>query len=130
MPSIKEVPYTGKKKTIQSQWTEEQIKDKLKGFKLLPLGKLKDIEAGDDIRYMTKSAFKSGGRIKSNKFPEYLVCMNVFKNVSWCVQLKDPTLKVWIKTKEDRQKEKDKKEKDHSKIIALYEQGKLVPKKK
>lgn len=124
--TLKEVPYTGKKKTIQSQWNEEKIKEKLKGYKLLPLAKLKDINPGDDIRYMTNNAFKSGGRIKSNKFPDYLVCMNVFKNVSWCIQIKDPTLKVWIKKKEDRQKEKDSKDK----IIALYEQGKLVPKKK
>lgn len=126
MPAIKEVPYTGKKKTIQSQWGEEQIKEKLKGYKVLPLSKIKDIQPGDDIRYMTNNAFKSGGRIKANKFPEYLVCLNVFKNITWCVQLKDPTLKVWIKKKEDRQKEKEKKDK----IIAMYEQGKLVQKKK
>ena len=51
--------------------------------------------------------------------------MNVFKNISWCVQLREPTLKVWVKKIEDRQKEKEKKEK----ILKMYEQGKLVPKK-
>jgi hypothetical protein len=126
MPKISEVKYDGPKKTIQSKFSEDAIKDKLKGYTLVQPAKLKDIEAGDDIRYMTNSSFKSGGRVKANKFPEYLVCMNVFKNISWCIQYRDPTLKVWVKSKEKRQKEKDQKEK----IIKMYEEGKLVPKKK
>ena len=126
MPTLKEIPYTGKKKTIQSSWNEDTIKAKLEGYRPVPNGKLISIKAGDDVRYMSNNAFKSGGRIKANKFPEYLVCMNVFKNVSWCIQLKDPTLKVWVKTGEDRQKEKAKKDK----ILKAYEEGKLVQKKK
>ena len=126
MPTLAETPYKGKKKTVQSQWDEDTIKAKLVGYKALPLGKIKDLEPGDDIRYMTNNAFKSGGRIKTNKFPEYLVIMNVFKKLSWCVQMKDPTLKIWVKRKDDRQKEQEKKQK----ILKMYEEGKLVQKKK
>ena len=125
MPKLSEVKYEGPKKTVQSKFDDETIKNKLVGYKAVPLNKLKEIQSGDDVRYMTNSAFKSGGRIKANKFPEYLVCMNVFKNVSWCIQFKDPTLKVWVKTKESRQKDAEKK----AKIIKLYEEGKLVAKK-
>ena len=122
---LSKVKYEGPKKTIQSKFTDEVIKQKLEGYTAVPGGKLKDIKTGDDIRYMTNNAFKSGGRVKSNNFPDYLVCMNVFKKVSWCVQYKDPTLKVWVKKAADRQKEKEKKDK----IIKRHEQGKLVPKK-
>ena len=125
MPKIGEVKYDGPKKTIQSKFTEENVKEKLKGYTLVTAGKLKDIKAGDDIRYMTNNSFKSGGRIKANKYPEYIICMNVFKNISWCIQYRDPTLKVWVKKTEDRQKEKEKREK----ILKLYDQGKLVQKK-
>jgi len=116
-------PY-GNKKTIQSKFSAADIKDKLKGYVELPLNKLKNIEPGDDIRYMTNNAFKSGGRVKSNKFPEYVVLMNVFKKLSWCVQYRDPTLKIWIKTKEMREKEQEKKKK----ILKMYEEGKLKKK--
>lgn len=125
MPKISEVKYEGPKKTVQSKFSEETIKDKLKGYTQVTPGKFKDIKPGDDIRYMTNSAFKSGGRVKANKFPEYLVCMNVFKNISWCIQFRDPTLKIWVKTQESRQKEKDKQ----AKILKMYEEGKLVQKK-
>jgi len=117
-------PY-GNKKTVQSKFSAGDIKLKLKGYVELPMNKLKDIEAGDDIRYMTNNAFKSGGRIKSNKFPEYIVIMNVFKKLSWCVQLRDPTLKVWIKTKQMREKEQEKKKA----ILKMYDEGKLTKKK-
>ena len=125
MPKISEVKYEGPKKTVQSKFNEETIKEKLKGYTQVSAPKLKDIKPGDDIRYMTNSAFKSGGRIKANKFPEYLVCMNVFKNISWCIQFRDPSLKIWVKTADTRQKEKDKK----AKILKMYEEGKLVQKK-
>ena len=125
MQKLCEVKYEGPKKTIQSKFTEEKIKDKLKGYTQVTPAKLKDIKPGDDIRYMSNNAFKSGGRIKANKFPEYLVCMNVFKNLSWCIQFRDPTLKVWVKTTEARKKETDKK----AKILKMYEDGKLVQKK-
>jgi len=125
MPKIAEVKYEGPKKTVQSKFSEETVKEKLKGYTLVSAGKLKDINSGDDIRYMTNNSFKSGGRIKANKFPEYLICMNVFKKISWCIQYRDPTLKVWVKKTEDRQKEKEKRDK----ILKLYDQGKLVQKK-
>ena len=126
MQKLCEVKYEGPKKTIQSKFSEEAIKEKLKGYTALTPAKFKDIKPGDDIRYMTNNAFKSGGRIKSVKFPDYIVCMNVFKKVTWCVQFKDPTLKIWVRTIEARQKDQDK----DAKILKLYKEGKLVPKKK
>ena len=125
MPKLSEVEYEGPKKTIQSKFNEDTIKSKLVGYKVVALNKIKDLKMGDDIRYMSNNSFKSGGRIKANNFPDYIVCLNVIKNVSWCIQIKDPTLKIWVKSKESRKKEQDKK----AKIIKMYEEGKLIAKK-
>ena len=125
MQKLSKVKYEGPKKTVQSKFSDETIKDKLKGYTLVPNSKLKNINTGDDIRYMTNNSFRSGGRVKANKFPDYIVCMNVFKNVSWCIQIKDPSLKIWVKTIESRQKEKEK----NLKVLKMFEEGKLVQKK-
>ena len=117
--------YDGPVKTIQSKFDAKDIKEKLVGYTLVPANKLKTLKIGDDIRYMSKNAFRMGGRIKANNFPKYIVCLNVIKKVSWCVQLNDPTLKIWVKTSEDRQKIRNKDEK----ILKMFKDGKLVQKK-
>jgi len=96
----------GSKKTIQSKLSDKNIKDKLIGYDSLPLNKIKNILPGDDIRYMSNNKFRCGGRVKANNYPNYIVLLNVYKKVSWCVQLSDPTLKIWIRNKDRRVQEK------------------------
>ena len=51
MQKISEVKYEGPKKTIQSKFTEEKIKDKLKGYTQVIPSKLKDIKPGSKYVY-------------------------------------------------------------------------------
>ena len=44
MPKISEVKYEGPKKTVQSKFNEDTIKEKLKGYTLVSPGKMKDIK--------------------------------------------------------------------------------------
>ena len=120
-----DVQYDGPKKTIQSKLNTKDIKEKLDGYTLVPANKIKNLQVGDDIRYISNNAFRMGGRIKANNFPKYIVCMNVIKKISWCIQITDPTFKVWVKTTADRQKERTADEK----ILKMYKDGKLVQKK-
>ena len=101
------------------------IKKKLEGYKLISLNKAAELVPGDRVRYMTNNEFKGGGAIKLNKYPDYIVLLNVINKASWCMQLKDPTLKLWVKPLASLQKEKDEIEK----IMKLYKEGKLVRKK-
>lgn len=116
---IKTIPV----QSTQSGFNKEQIEERLKGYKKLPNKQYSSIQSGDKIRYSTNGQFKMGGVVKLVKFPQYLVCMNVIKNVSWSVQLTDPTLIIWIKTKAFMEKEKNDKEK----IYQKFKEGKLVP---
>ena len=101
------------------------IKKKLEGYKLIPLNKAINIVPGDKIRYMTNNEFKGGGVVKLNKYPEYIVLLNVINKASWCMQLKDPTLKLWIKELSSIQNEKEA----DAKILKMYKEGKLIRKK-
>ena len=101
------------------------IKKKLEGYKAIQLNKTADLKPGDRIRYMTNNEFKGGGAIKINKYPDYIVLLNVVNKATWCMQLKDPTLKIWVKPLSYMQKEKEETEK----IMKLYKEGKLVRKK-
>ena len=102
------------------------IKKKLEGYKVIPLSKTCELKPGDRIRYMKNNEFRGGGAVKINKFPDYVVLLNVVNKASWCMQLKDPELtKIWVKTLEKIQNEKN----DMQKVIQLYKEGKLVKKK-
>ena len=100
-------------------YTKTDIKEKLKGYTLVR--NVKDIKPGDNVRYIVDSEFRTGGVVKLNKYPKYLVLLNVVKNVSWCVQLTNPTLKVYVKTLEKINKERKEKEK----IYKMYKNGEL-----
>lgn len=109
-------------KSIQKTFTEKKIEKKLEGYKRLRNNQFKTLGPGDYIRYSINGEFRGGGRVKMIKFPDYLICMNVIKNVSWSVQLKDPTIMIWVKTKASMDAEKD----EMKKIYELYQEGKLV----
>jgi len=106
-------------------FTKQKIESKLIGYKKCTSKDLKNLEPGDNIRYSINHEFRGGGRIKIVKYPDYLVCMNVIKNVSWSVQLKDPTLILWVRTKDAQEIERQEKER----VWELYKQGQLVDSK-
>lgn len=108
--------------SIQATFTDKKIKDKLEGYKKLPNKDFCNLKPGDNIRYSINSEFRGGGTIKLVKFPTYLVCLNVIKNISWSVQLTDPTLIVWVKTKEAQDKIREEKKK----VYEMYKAKKLV----
>ena len=117
---------TTKCESVQKSFTQKKIDQKLEGYKRLRSNQFKTLVSGDNIRYSINGEFRGGGKVKMVKFPDYLICMNVIKNVSWSVQLKDPTIMIWVKTKESQDAEKD----EMAKVYQLYQEGKLVKKSK
>jgi hypothetical protein len=111
---------------IMNDLKSADIKKKLVGYKSIPLCKAKDLKPGDRIRYMKDNEFKGGGAVKINKYPDYVVLLNVINKASWCMQLKEPSLKLWVKTLEKVASEKE----DMYKIVQMYKEGKLVKKGK
>jgi hypothetical protein len=85
---------------------------------------IKSISPGDSIRYFVNNEFRYGGVVKINKYPNYLVLLNPGKNISWSLQLNNPTLIIYIKKLDKINKER--KEKD--KIYDLYKRGLLTKK--
>ena len=90
-----------------------EAKEALDGYTLVKNTELHTVAIGDNIKYAVDSVLKGGGVVKTNKFPDYIAVKNRFKSISWCVQLKEPTLQIWVRTQE----------------TDLYKSGKLVLKK-
>jgi hypothetical protein len=80
---------------------------KLINFKELKANQIKKIKVGDLIRYFSNQEFRMGGLVKFVKYPDYIVLANYSKNVTWSVQLKQPFLRLWIKTKEQMADERE-----------------------
>tara|TARA_Y100000816_G_C26067948_1_gene561386 strand:+ start:1016 stop:1369 length:354 start_codon:yes stop_codon:yes gene_type:complete len=112
-------------KSMQSDFSKDTIKDKLKDFKKLTPDKWNTIETGDFLRYFSNGEFRSGGHVKLNSFPDYIVLINYQNKATWCVQLKSATeLILYVKTTKKIKSEKDKMKK----VYELYKQGKLTTK--
>ena len=106
----------------QNQLSASDIKKKLEGYTLLKNNQIAKLVPGDRIRYMVNNQFRAGGTVRSSSnYPVYIVLVNVINNVSWCVQLKDPTLKIWCKSLKAINAEKDEK----NLIYSQYKAGKL-----
>lgn len=103
---------------------DSKAKEKLKGYSVVKPNQIQSIKPGDRVRYMVDGEFRGGGGVKVNKYPDYIVLINLMNNVSWCMQLKNPTLKMWVKPLEKIQKERSEKEA----VYQLYKQGKLTKK--
>lgn len=80
---------------------------KLVGFKEIKGNQIKKIKVGDLIRYFANQEFRMGGLVKFVKYPDYIVLANYAKNITWSVQLKQPYLRLWIKTKEQLADERE-----------------------
>ena len=93
----------------------------LEGYKECRGKSVEKIEPGDSIRYLSNGIFRKGGAVKMNNYPDYIVCVNVVNKATWCVQIKDPMLKIWVKTKLLKQKERE----EMNKVYRLFKEGKL-----
>jgi hypothetical protein len=98
-------------------------KNPLEGFHELKPAKWINLKVGDFVRYMVDREIKKGGFVKYVGFPNYLVLTNYAVKASWSVQLKQPELRIWIKTREEMQEKRD----EMKEIYAMYKQGKLKP---
>jgi len=94
----------------------------LEGYKEYKPSQWKKIKTGDYVRYVVDKELKKGGHVKFASYPDYIVLINYVKKVSWSVQLKQPDLHLWVKSREDMQKERDEKKR----VFMLYKQGKLI----
>ena len=131
-----------------SNATPAEAKEALDGYTQVKNEELQSISPGDNVKYAVDGVLKGGGLCKTNKFPDYIALKNKYKSISWCVQLKEPTLQLWVKTPEAESKENDEKKKiwdlykagklmqipkeieEMKKVYELYKNGKLVPSKK
>lgn len=115
-----------KVKSVQAGFDEEKIKQALVGYKSISNSKITSIVTpGDMVRYYSNGQFRMGGVVKQvNLEKGYLVLMNMNnRNLTWCVQLAKPDikLKLYIKSKDEIKK----KQLDKNKIYELYTKGKL-----
>ena len=101
----------------QKEYTQKDIKKKLEGYVQITKRELSNVQPGDKLRYITNNEFRGGGTVKLNKYPEYIVLMNVMNKVSWCMQIKaDPTLQVYIKRASEKKKEDEEARKKQIEI--------------
>jgi hypothetical protein len=113
----------------QSNFTQEEIDEKLKGY--IPLKTMEQKKYVETltpfktwIRYHnTKSdQFRTGGILVKASYPDYLVLRNNRNNVAWSVQLKDNIIYV-PDPKIQRDKEKEQRVKD--KLYEMFQRGEL-----
>jgi hypothetical protein len=69
----------------------------LKGFQEIKPDKYNTIPLGVYVRYFKNGELKYGGFLKVMKHPDYMVLLNLKTRATWSVQLKDPSLHVWIR---------------------------------
>ena len=131
-----------------SNVSSSEAKDLLDGYTHLKDAEFKTLKVGDNVKYAVDGVLKGGGIVKTNKFPDYIALKNKWKSISWCVQLKEPTLQIWVRTPETDAKEAEEKKKiwdlykagklmqinkeveEMKKVYDLYKAGKLLPVKK
>jgi hypothetical protein len=105
--------------------TKTQQKERLEGYKHLTSKMYEKLKPGDKVRYYVDGEYRSGGTVKSNKFPKYIVLLNTIKKLSWCVQYNAVGLKIYVKTLEQIKKET----KEKNEIYEKWKDGKLCEKK-
>lgn len=103
--------------------TTTNKKNLLEGFHELKPSKWITLKVGDFVRYIVGREIKKGGMVKYVGYPDYLVLTNYATKVSWSVQLKQPELRIWVKTREEMQAKRD----EMKRVYAMYKEGKLLP---
>ena len=61
----------------QSELSAADIKQKLVGYTLVKPNQIVNLKAGDRVRYKSQNQFRMGGVVRSNKFPDYIVLVNL-----------------------------------------------------
>lgn len=130
--SLTQTNYKGKSK--QADFTKDQIKEKLKGYKALKTAKDKKILLGLQpfkvwVRHFNTETkqFRVGGLLKLvDPNLRYIMLVNTSKGITWSVQLDDNIIFIPDPDKQkDKLKEKLKEECDKDKLYKLYKAGKL-----
>lgn len=96
-------------------------KNHLEGFTELKPSKWITLKVGDFVRYVVGREVKKGGMVKYVGYPEYIVLTNYATKVSWSVQLKQPELRIFVKTREELQEKRE----EMKQVYAMYKEGKL-----
>jgi hypothetical protein len=106
----------------QSAFTEEQIKEKLKGYRRIrEVEELKVVRPSTWVKYFNTNIkeFRVGGVLTNNGYPNFFILKNPYSKKSWSVQLKDNVFFVPDTVKLQR----EKMERDE--LHRLYKEGKL-----
>ena len=128
--SLSQTNYKGKSK--QAEFTMEQIKEKLNGYKPLKTSKDKEYLFNLNpftvwIKYINIETheFRTGGLLKLvDKDLKYIMLVNVDKGITWSVQLKNNMIFV-PDPKKAIEKEKVYKEKQREEIRVKLQKDKL-----
>lgn len=119
---ITEDNYIKEKKGKQDLINEDngEIIKNLKNFISVPKEFCEYLILGARIKYITdEGIFRYGGILINNKFPDYIVLLNPYKKITWCVNLN--TNNIFM---EDMKKKKEEKNIKDS-LFKLYEQNLL-----
>lgn len=119
---IAEDNYIKEKKGKQDLINEDngEIIKNLKNFINVPKEFCEYLILGARIKYITNDGiFRYGGILINNKFPDYIVLLNPYKKITWCVNLN--TNNIFM---EDMKKKKEEKNIKDS-LFKLYEQNLL-----
>lgn len=133
--SLTDTNYKGKSK--QAEFTKEQIKEKLTGYKALKNKKDKEILLELQpfkvwVRYFNTETkkFRVGGLLKLvDQNLKYIMLVNTTKGITWSVQLDDNIIFIPDpETQKEKLKEKLREEYEKDKLYKLYKAGKLKKK--
>lgn len=133
--SLTNTDYKGKSKQVN--FTKEEIKDKLKGYKALKTSQDKKVLLELQpfkvwIRYFNTETkeFRIGGLLKLvDKELRYIMLVNTNKMITWSVQLKDNIIFIPDPEKQkEKLREKLKEDCEKDKLYKLYKAGKLKKK--
>jgi len=83
--------YDKPRQTMQDDLNQdkERIVKNLEGYLRIPYEECELLMEGIRIKYITeKGLFRVGGILIKNMFPKYIVLMNEYRKLSWCVDLK------------------------------------------
>lgn len=119
---ITEDNYIKEKKGKQDLINEDngEIIKNLKNFISVPKEFCEYLILGSRIKYITEDGiFRYGGILINNKFPDYIILLNPYKKITWCVNLN--TNNIFM---EDMKKKKEEKNIKDS-LFKLYEQNLL-----
>lgn len=111
------------KKQVFENYTNEEAKAQLEDYNQISKEELSHLQIGSNIKYAVSNVLKGGGILKA-VHGDYFVLQNRYKPISWCVQFRHPSLKIWI-LDESKAKSNDK---ETEKIMDLFKQGKLIKK--